>query len=462
MKIITITIVFILTASIATSQELDTFAAETAKLNVFIIQSVSKTEMYVGESFVCDYTLLINSNITLTNVTLLQAPSFLPFKVKEVILPNAKNNIPIYTDTLIDNLPFKKAVLHRYFLTPKNAGTLTLEPIEFSLGLTLPLATQYQSQLSSDHYDYTYVLQSTPNKKWNGSVNVKSLPLNAKTPVFVGDFEIDWSVSNVTAKRNESIMLSVNINGVGDLSVPFVPEIAKMAGLLSHIYKTSDTSALIHNEIVSQKTYEVDLSSSTASEYVIQPIKILCFSPTRNDFYYLQTDAIPIFFIDEEQAVNEDGTFNILYIGVVIVILALIAFFVVAYRLVRRNNLSGKQKPIFSQPTNTFASDVSVTYLVKAMQAMSQDTDTYLKEISLAINDYIGDRFQIDTNTTDKNSIAEKLVISGVPQNIADNYITLNNKIEEVRFSQTDASNINKQALLDFVDVYINELEKYV
>jgi len=387
----------------------------------------------------------------------------MPFKSQEVNIEKLK-----YTDTIIDGFKFKKSLLHRYLLTPRNAGEANIDGIEFEIKVKIPLDAQYIRQnpefANNDFYEYSANISSTPSK-----INVIPLPPHNEKVAFVGDFEIDYLISKITAKRNENILLSVNIAGIGNLSVPFVPNIEKTEGLRTNIYKTFDTFEIINNEIISRKTYEVDLIASVAKEYIVHQIKILCFSPTMKEYYYLRTDAIPIFFIESENT-KKDESSNFVNLAYLVVFAGIIALIIIIYyyskHLVRVGKRVPKNKNNSTVNNDSMSnSDTSKIYLSKAYNCMNDDFDIFLRELNLGIEEYIRERFQIEKNTLSKEQIVQTLEKNGIPTDIAKNYLELSNKIEEVRFSKNkleiEPENTTRQKLFSFVEIYINKLEGY-
>ena len=448
-------------------QSVSQIAAEVVKLNLFIEQVPSKKNVYVGETFYCDYNLLISNKLVLTDMKLKELPSFVSFRSQEINIEQLK-----YTDTIIDGYAFKKSILHRYLLTPRNAGEAKIPHISFEAKVKIPWDAQYRRQnqgtINDEFYEYSCVVSSPTSK-----INVIPLPPYKEKCVFVGDFEIDYSTSRVTAKRNENIILSINITGIGNLSVPFVPNIEKTEGLKTNIYRTFDTFEIINREIISRKTYEVDLLASVAKQYIVQPIEILCFSPTVKDYYYLRTDAIPVFFTDNNNAQSQKNeTSNFVNFAYIVVITGIIALIFIIYYFAKNPTKVGKSVPKSEnnnskkQNESPLNSDTSTIYLSKAYNCINADFDIFLRELNLGVEEYIRERFQIEKNMYSKEQIVEALNKNGVPYEVAQNYLLLSKKIEEVRFSGTKLNAIpeasDKQKLFSFVEIYINELEKYI
>ena len=453
-------------------ETLEKIAEDVVKLNVFIEQIPNKKSVFVGETFFCDYSLIISSELVLTDMKLKKLPSFVPFKSQEVRIETLK-----FIDTIIDGYSFKKSLLHRYLLTPRNAGEVNIDGIEFEIKVKIPLDAQFRMQnsnfVNSEFYEFSYTVASTPQK-----ININPLPPynfgTALKPAFIGDFEIDYLLSKITAKKNENILLNINISGIGNLSTPFIPKIEKSEGLKTNIYRTFDTFEILNNEIVSKKTFEVDLISSVAKEYNIFGIEILCFSPTVKEYYFLRTDGITVFFTENDDSKNaKNENFNFLNYAYLVVIIGVIVLVFLIYfyskHLVRvgkrvPKNKNSSQKNNFYSKENT-NSDTTKIYLSKAFNCINGDFDIFLRELNLGIEEYIRERFQIEKDSFSKEQIVQMLEKNGIPSTVAKNYLELSNKIEEVRFSKTklevEPENIVRQKLFSFVELYINELEKY-
>lgn len=451
------------------AQTIEQTASDIAKMNVFILQTINKNEVFVGEAFYCDFYLLLNSELVVTDIILKKLPSFLDFKSKEIQIENRS-----YYDTTFDGFKFKKALLHRYILTPRKAGEMSVDGINFEIKLKIPLsqekAQKYFNKYPNGYFEYSYDVSANPRK-----INVLQLPTSREKCVFVGDFEIDYTTNKFIAAQTENISLVINIAGIGDLSVPYVPTIEKTEGLKTNIYKTFDTFDIINKEIISKKTYEVNLFSAINSEYLINPIEILCFSPTAKEYYHLRTDVIPVFFVSEKSE-GEDGiSFNFFDFALIVVIVGIIVLIGIIYYYSKHLVKVGKRVPKSGNSINEEVSvsdsvnfdhfsDITKLYFAKASAAFEQEADNFLKELNVGIEEYVHEKFQIEKNEFSKEEIVEKLIEHGVPTELAQNYLVLTNKIAQVRFSylQKSQQNIDKHKLFALVESYINELEKYL
>jgi hypothetical protein len=459
-------------------QTLSEMADDIVKLNVFIEQNISKKEVYARETFVCDYYFVISNEISLTEMKLEELPSFLSFKSQAVNIGNIN-----YKDTIIGNYHYNKALIHRYLLTTSNTGKHKLDGIKINVALDIPLEDKYKEMYSSQcpngYYSYktsiipTYFVSE--NQQTNSlDINVIPLPNYKEKPIFVGDFDIDFSIDKVTTIKNNYILFNVNIVGNGNLSVPFVPEINKTSGLKVNIYRSYDTFEIIKNDIRSKKSYEINLLSSTSNEYIVAPIEILCFSPSSKEYYYLKTDAIPIFFTDGNSIKEKTNTFSILNIGIIIVVIGILIFVILAVyyskRLVRvlskkkmNNNTPTSHTSNYNNSSAPHSSDIATIYLSKAYNLIDSDSDAFLKEINIAINEFIKEHFQIIINEITKQQVVERLIELDVPSEIANNYYQICNKIEESRFAKINQDNkVDNTKLFIIVENYLNQLQQYI
>lgn len=451
--------------NICYAQNIDKFVSDIVKLNVFIEQETNKSKIYLGEAIYCDYNLVISSELFLIDMKLKALPTFLSFKSYEVNLGQLH-----YKDTIIEGLQFKKALLHRYLLIPRREGEIKIDEIVFDLKLKIPLSEKYAELYANRYYEYLYSVSSGIKK-----IEVIPLPPNNEKCEFVGDFEIDYSLNRITASKNENISLNINISGIGNLTTRYIPTIKNTDGLKTNVYKVFDTFEIQHREIISKKSYDITLLSSINKEYMIPPIRILCFSPTLKEYYYLSVDAIPIFFIDKDNDNHKTKSANqFMYLAITIVIIGIIILIIMLYYYYKRLgkiekkahqkiNINQSIKNINNQ---VLASDTSKIYLAKAYHHLNVNHDIFLRELNIGIDEYIKERFQIDKNIYSKEEIVEKLNENGVPIAIAQDYLQISKKIEETRFSENKVNmkneNIDMQKLFSLVEIYINELENYI
>lgn len=439
------------------SNELTKFATELAKTNINLELKVKKNTFYVGEAFIADYYLIVNDNIVLQDIKAVKEPKFHTFTSKEINFGELK-----FTDTLIDNLHFKKALLHRYLLQGKASGKTNLDELGLDLSARIPLEnnSEYLAQYPDGYVDiqFTSTSNSTP-------IEIIQLPKNKfnEKCVFIGDFDISTEASAVTVNKNEHVLMKVNILGNGYLSVPYVPTVERTTGLKINIYNTLDSFVVENNSIYSWKNYELDLFSSDTGSYIIKPIEILCFSPTTKEYYTLASEAIPVFFLDDthKEVVEDSSSQQILIYFLVFGFLILIGLIVFFYK----KNISKKKvnnKENTSEDDFVYTSldgdDVIKNYLSAAAMAINDaDTDKFLKLLLTAIDKFIEDKFQIEKQNLSDEEIYNLLTEKGVSEVMAQNYLIVQSKIEEMRFSSKQTS-IDKEELLIFIEQFLLRL----
>ncbi len=435
-------------ASSQSQNEIRQMALEIAKNNIMLSLETSKSEVYVGEALIADYYLIVNPNIAITSMQITELPKFQSMKYQELNIGELK-----YTDTIIDEIIFKKSLLHRFLLIPQKPTSTKAGSIEFDFGLRIPLDKKFQqnkNQYFNDSIDIEYSAISNTI-----ALKINDLPHNLQKCNFVGDFEINHIINKITAHPNEHIVLNISITGVGYLGSPFVPDISKNNELKLNIYPVKDTFEFQNNEIISKKDYEINIISSMVGEYMVEPIEVLCFSPTYKEYYLLSTESIPIFYTDENVKLeNRSNNFNILKIILVLIfigVVTLIAFLLYFYK--KKNKLNPCKSKIIDNKH-----DLVNKYLSNTRLAIDKNIDIFLKELSLGIDAFIKDVFKIEPDKFTADEMIQLLEKKGVYRKLSQDYLLINQKIEEMRFSSKQ-SNIDREKLLDFIKKYLYELE---
>ncbi len=432
---------------------LDKTAREVAENNIWIETCLNNYKPYKRETIIVDYYLIINPEVLLQDVKSVILPSFYSFKSKEISLGELK-----YHDTIIDNkILFKKALLHRYLLTPQKSGECKVDKLKMQFELRLPLEKKSSDANMYDDY-YELIYDASSKEK---IIQVQELPIHEKKYDFVGDFSIDFSVSKITARTDENILISVNISGIGSLSDAFVPTIKKTEGLKTNIYKSRDSFDVNSNILTSWKTYEVDLISTISGGFFINPIEFFCFSPTSKKHYTLKTDGITVFYLDEDEDLSNNNSksslIKIISITITIIITILLVFLVVFYKknIKKYKTIRYKKKITHNEYNNKYNTKRN-KYLDVAANTMNAELDIFLKNLVCGIDDFLEDTFEIKKNKLSSEEIYNLLLEKGISENLARNYKIMCQKIDEIRFSSKQTF-VDKEKLYLFVENFLEQ-----
>jgi len=439
-----------------TDINLEQAALEVAKNNILLEATATNLRPYEKEAILVNYYLVVNPEILIQDIKLIKAPTFSFCKTKEIDLGELK-----YIDTLIENILFKKAHLNSYIIIPQKPGESKIGKLEMKFYLKLPINknSDYSDIYKNNYYEMVYNACSEEK-----ILHVMKLPLHKEKCNFVGDFDIDFSISKITAKKNENILLNITISGAGYLGESFTPIIEKTDGLKTNIYKTRDTFDITSNTLTSWKNYEVDLISTISGDFFINPIEFLCFSPTNKKYYKLKTDGFSIFYLEESEVAptknHSEKLINII-LFIIIAVIVLLTFLIFFY--IKNKNQINKKNFNFnnfnsSNPKNTTKSNNK--YLADAFNNINGDLDIFLKKLVSGIDDFLENNFEIKKNDFNTEEIYNLLLQKGVDEIHVQNYKIMYQKIDEVRFSPKQTF-VDREKLFFFVERFLDELKYF-
>jgi hypothetical protein len=419
---------------------IEQFISNTLGSGVLLQQCISKPTAYVGELLYCDYYLLTTNNIAVSSAKFNTIPKFISFKAQALDISNTTS------DTNINGKHYNKTLLYRYALIPHVAEEISFEPITFNLLLKVNLDSSQRITYAKECPNGSYVSQISKSTKQT-KLNVMKLPTNEEQCIYIGDFDIETKVIR-PANNNDIVQLLVGISGIGDLSYSFAPtfQIENRDGLKTNISDIISEDEGTANGLISKKVFVIDMLSTNERTYNLKLTPIFCFSPTTQEYYYLDADTISIFFAKNTSPFGQNSIFDIAFFSLVLSIVSIIIVAFIIYRyyskiVVRLRNISKHNRSSNRNSTNSvFSSDTSAIYLTEALRQKERP-----ELLITGLNDYIWERLQI-VPTSNKEEVVRAMRNSGIPSEIAEKYLLLD----------------EKNVQLADVERYINELERCI
>ena len=125
-------------------------------------------------------------------------------------------------------------------------------------------------------------------------VDVRPLPTGGPSGFTgaVGRFEVSAGVDTTTARMNESVQLTVRVEGEGNIEALPAPSWPKLQGWREVESPTVVSSEVIDGKLVGSRTYEIVLVPETASDLTVPEISYTYFDPDLEE--YNQTTTSPI------------------------------------------------------------------------------------------------------------------------------------------------------------------------
>jgi hypothetical protein len=277
-------------------------AADKIRKNFFLKVELSKKDCYVGEPIVVTYKLYTRLHSE-SRVT--KNPSLNGFSVYDMMDPGDDRS----TVEKVNGKNFRVHIIRKAQLIALQPGDVTLDPVETDntiyfvkldkrqssgsdqgLGGLLdrffdqgPMGTSFSQHLS---------LNSKPV-----TVHVKPLPEAGKPPDFngaVGRFSIQASVNTKEIDTGDAAILTVKVNGTGNLPMINAPAVEWPAGMESYDVSSKEDINKANAPLGGSKTYTYSFSCTKSGKYVLPPVKLSYFDPAANAYKTVQSDPVHI------------------------------------------------------------------------------------------------------------------------------------------------------------------------
>ncbi|NGP87437.1 BatD family protein [Fodinibius halophilus] len=255
-------------------------SSKSEKPDIFLKLEVSDLKPVTGQQIITDVVLFFKDGLEVSSYQ--QVPGWKAEGFWKEQLQNTRR--PKATSTIIDGIRYRKARLLQFSLFPTKAGKLEISPYKIivSVRSTKSRNDPFSSFFSGFGNNQRQIeLTSDPLE-----VDVKSLPSTENSDYLgaVGSFNISRKISTNTATVGESIELTTNIEGTGNVPLITKPEYELPDGL--EVYDPQQGSALnrSNSRISGSKTFTDVFVARSPGDYTIPEKTVSYFNPTQNDF----------------------------------------------------------------------------------------------------------------------------------------------------------------------------------
>lgn len=246
---------------------------------------VSKRNVYVGEPFTATYQVVTKVNVG--NPTIIENPQYTGVYKSELDLGT---NIQPTTE-MIDGTPYNVFTIRQDLIIPQKSGT-------FAPGA---MVMELPTQLPTNQYDffgrqYVQTVKQISEATFP-TVVVKPLPTANQPDDFsgaVGQFKLDVNLSRNSVKANESVSLTIQINGLGNIKLVEVPTPELPAALEAFDPKVTDKIKETARGMEGSKSYEYLIIPRYKGVYKVPSIQFSFFDPVAGRYQTLTAPELQI------------------------------------------------------------------------------------------------------------------------------------------------------------------------
>ena len=253
-----------------------------AKENVFLELDLSNTRPYVGEQIIAEYKLYFKQEVR--SPELLEQPTYTGFWHEDFDLGDT---YPVKEETR-NGKKFQVATLKKLILTPQRSGDLNIAGMDLEVPVYIP--TNQRDMFGRRRSKMIQIICSTGNR----TIKVKELPKQGRPSNFsgaVGDFKFTSKLDKDSILTNESVSLSMRIQGTGNLRMIDLPKFDIPNDIEAYEPKHKERIQLKNYGLSGYKRDEYLLIPRNKGTYKIAPQNFSFFNPQTKKYVSIESPS---------------------------------------------------------------------------------------------------------------------------------------------------------------------------
>jgi hypothetical protein len=277
---------------------------------VFLKAVPSKTSVYKGEELDITYELYYRN---LRNIQLRKMPEVQGFWLEQF----PENPNPVITNTVVNGVQYRKAVIKEIALFANSTGELTIDPLILDCEVVLQAQRRrsiFDEFFGDDFFNDPFFGGATVQKVSVPAepikIRVKPLPEAGKPANFtgaVGNFRLESSLDTSVVKQNQAITLRYIVRGSGNFNTLKLPEITFPANLEVFEPKIDKQVDKRTKPIQGSLTYEYVLIPRRPGAINLPALVFSYFDPGSESYRTLTSRAYTIRVEPSEDQVYRQG-----------------------------------------------------------------------------------------------------------------------------------------------------------
>lgn len=433
---------------------------------IHLVAEVSKGRPYLNEPVYVVYKLYVSRNTNVRNWRAIDNPDFENFWSR-----NIDNDQLSVKNGSFGGEPYRYVALRKTVLYPQKTGKLKINPLTLNLSVEVP--TNRRDIFGRRLYE-TVEHRISANTK---TIHVKPLPQEGKPASFtgaVGKFSVDTSIDKTEIKQGESTELAFKVSGSGNLQLVNLPKITSPPGLELYEPERKDNIKVNAKGMRGSVKNIYTLVGQNAGKFPLSPIQFSYFDPDTASYKTLSTDEIVVNVekttnsissnndetteINKQTPVNKisgvssfkfikletelkpieskiffkSTTYWILALSPIGLALGSLFFFLMSKNRPQEQNAIAKK-----------TQKLAKKYLSEAKRNLD-DPNQFYQSLEMALYNFLKAKLKISTSDITKQSVAQKLIESGVSTENKDRFIALLSKCERARYASSESSQLDE------------------
>lgn len=448
---------------------------------VYINIELDKDTVYKGEQVIARYNLYTLYQISNFNITKTPAlPGFWLHNLNDRNYPQ--------TQKIINGTQYRVVELKRVALFPQKSGVLSLDEIEIEGYVKVKKSRSRSNDPFEELFDnpffgggfYKRELRKIKSTEKNLIVKELPEPVPEGFTGGVGLFTAGATIDSRKSKTDETVTLSLTINGTGNIELLEGPKIELPDGLEAYDTKVSNNIYTNSGVVRGAKKFEYPIIPRETGKYKIEPVEWWYFDVEKQSYqkyslgpYTLQVE--PGDDYADNQSTFDEGVYQlkpiktknlkisnakrtifitkpvmVAFAGLPILLLPLIGFI---------NKRKERNRPSEAELQYSQAQKVAIDRLSSAKNLMNQnEAKPFYDEVIRAVWGYLKNKFGIENAEMDKPIIQKTLAENEVAENTTKGITDVISLCEMALFAPS-AAGTNQQTVYDKAVQHISEIE---
>lgn len=439
-----------------------------AQDDILLRLNLSRSAVYKGEPIRASLTLYTRAGIA--GFEDVKLPSFNGFWSQE--LPT--DNYQAKRETL-DGKVYDSQIIKEWLLYPQQSGTLSIEPADITAVAQVVMRT---NRNFDPFFGGGAEVYNVKRKLTTGQVNVAVKDLPAGAPASfngaVGKFTMSATQPSTQLKANSAATYTVKISGTGNLTFLQTPKLTLPSSFELYNVRQTESIQTSVNGTSGYKQFEYPFIARAEGEYDIEPIEFTFFSPEKEGYVTLSTDALKvnvapdgaagavtpqqiitgtskegvrqlgsdIRFIKLGKAQLSSSVAPLMMSSTYFMLLALIVVLFVGLYLLLGKMIKDSKNTVLLR--NRRANKVAVQRFRQAEKYMrDMNRHAFYEEMLRALWGYMSDKLNIPVSNLTKEGIREELQRRGCPQQDAQHFTEIITRCDEAQYSPAEWVQMN-------------------
>lgn len=444
-----------------------------------LVAEVSKTNPYINEPITVVYKLYFSYNIGITNWRELNKPKYNDFWSQNIDIKQLNVEEGTY-----NNERYRYVILRKTVLYPQKTGALDIEPLSLDIDVELPTNRRTvfgQTITTKDHK------RVAAGKK---RLNVKALPTKGRPENFsgaVGTYDFKVTSSKTTLNNGESLDLTVNVSGKGNLKLFDLPKPVVPAGLEKFDAIRDEKVNTNLNGMSGRVTDTYSIVPQFRGNYTIKSMAFSYFDLNSNSYKTIDSRDIVINVMDgpaagtataaqnsqtEKTKVNAQNQFEYIKLNsnfknaddedffnsTLFFLLLAIPFIAVPFVIILKKQHEKSASDVRGNKIKK-SNKLAKKYLSEAKENLGNKELFYIS-LEKALHNFLKAKLQIETSEMSKETIESILMSRKASAQTTRQLITLVENCDFARYAPS--SNVAIQQDYDKAVAIISELEKQI